>query len=173
MKTGTIWGISLGVGIPGVLILIGIIGLLIKFCMKRCRKKAWDDISSLPKHIESFENSSNRKQPKRQLSEREPLYPSATNNVLEVPDGHIVIPMDENDLPPGQRPNERTKQHEHTLVQIQRDRLNRLKEEETRLRPMIQISGEDDIQRAIDQAQKEFDESVANASSKMKRRRDI
>jgi hypothetical protein len=159
MKTGTKWGIALGAGIPGVLILIGVIGLLIKFFMKRCRKKAWDDIRSLPKHLDSSDNSTNRLIGRQLSSEREPLYQPTTtnNNVLEVHDGHIAIPIDENDLPPGQR----AKQHDHTLVQIQRDRLNRLKEEENRSRPMLRITHEeDDVQRAIEQAQKEFDESV-------------
>jgi hypothetical protein len=45
-------------------------------------------------------------------------------------------------------------------VQIQRDRLNRLKEE-NRAKPIVHLNhGENDVQRAIDQAQKEFDESV-------------
>jgi hypothetical protein len=157
MKTGTIWAIALGAGIPCLLILIGIIGLLIKFFMKRFRKKAWDDISSLPKRIDITENNANRG---RSSSEREPLYP-ATPNTLDVSEGHVAVPIDENDLPPGQHQNEQAKHHEHTLVQIQRDRLNRLKEEENRLRPMIRLSsGENDIQHAIDQAQKEFEESV-------------
>lgn len=162
MKTSTKWGIALGAGIPIVLILIGIIGLLIKFFMKRCRKKAWDEISSLPKYVDASDNS--HRQGGRYLSaEHEPLYqPTTTNtNVLEVHDGHIAIPIDTNDHPPGQRENGETKQHDHTLVQIQRERLNRLKVEENRLKPMIRISNEeDDIQRAIEQAQKEFDESV-------------
>jgi hypothetical protein len=161
MKTGTKLGIAIGAGILGILILIGIIGILIKFFMKRCRKKAWVDISSLPKHLDSSENNTNRRQTRRSSSEREPLYPSTPNNNLEVSEGHIVIPIDENDIPPGQHQSEHAKQHDHTLVQIQRDRLNRLKEEENRLRPMIRLShGENDIQRAIDQAQKEFEESV-------------
>jgi hypothetical protein len=161
MNTGTKWGIGLGAGIPGALILIGIIGLLIKFFMKRCRKKAWVDISSLPKYVDSSENTTSRRLPKRSLSEREPLYPATTNNGMEVSDAHISIPIDENDLPPVQRQAERAKQHEHTLVQIQRDRLNRLKEEENRLRPLTRLNHEEyDIQHAIDQAQKEFEESV-------------
>jgi hypothetical protein len=162
MNTGAKWGIGLGAGIPGVLILIGIIGLLIKFFMKRCRAKAWDDINTLPKHLDSSENgTNNRKFVKRKPSERQPLYQSATNNAMEVSDTHITIPVDENDVPPGQRQQEQAKEHEHTLVQIQRERLNRLKEEENRLRPMVHLnSGQNDIQRAIDQAQKEFEESV-------------
>jgi len=131
--------------------------------MKRCRKKAWDDIRILPKDTESPENGTHhrRKFPKRRSSERQPLYQPATNNAMEVSGSHITIPIDENDIPPDQRDLEKNKEHEHTLVQIQRDRLNRLKEEENRLRPMIRLSyGEDDIQRAIDQAQKEFEESV-------------
>jgi hypothetical protein len=158
MKTGTIVGIAIGAGIPLVLILIGVIGLLIKFFMKRCQKKAWDDISSLPKHLDASES---RRPARRLSSEREPLYPAAASNTLEVSDGHIAIPIGENDVPPGQRESERAKKHDHTLVQIQRERLNRLKEEENRLRPMIRLShGEDDLQRAINQAQKEFEESV-------------
>jgi len=162
MKTGAKWGIGLGVGIPGVLILIGLIGLIIKFFMKRCRKRAWDDIRVLPKDTDSLENGTNRRKfLKRTSPERQPLYQSASNNAMEVSDSHISIPIDDNDISPAQREIENTKEHEHTLVQIQRDRLNRLKEQENRLRPMIRLShGEDDIQRAIDQAQKEFDESV-------------
>jgi hypothetical protein len=160
MNTGTKWGIGLGVGIPGALILIGIIGLLLKFFMKRCRTKAWDDISSLPKHFDPSASSTNiPKPPKRASTEREPLYPPTTNNGLATSNNHIVIPIDENDLPPGQVRG--TKQQEHTLVQIQRDRLTRLKDEENRLRPMISLSnGEGEIQHAIDQVQKEFEESV-------------
>jgi hypothetical protein len=165
MKTSTKWGIGLGVGIPGVLILIGLIGLIIKFFMKRCRKKAWDDITTLPKDMDSPENgiTSQRKLPKRKSSERQPLCQSSSssNNATEISDSHISIPIDDKDIPPGQRELEKAKEHEHTLVQIQRDRLNRLKEEESRIRPMMRLShGEDDIQRAIDQAQKEFEESV-------------
>jgi len=159
MKTGTKWGIALGVGIPVVLILIGLIGLIIKFFMKRCRKKAWEDIRTLPRNMDSSENDvTHRILPKRRSSERQPLYQSATNNAMEISGSHISIPISENDIPSDR---EKNKELDHTLVQIQRDRLNRLKEEETRLRPMIRLSfGEDDIQRAIDQAQKEFDQSV-------------
>jgi len=162
MKTGTKWGIGLGVGIPGVLILIGLIGLLIKFFMKRCRKKAWYNISSEPKQSGSIVNDTDqRKLPKRTSSDRLPLYQSGTNNAMNVSASHISIPMDENDVPPGQYKPEKSKEHEHTLVQIQRDRLNRLKEEENRLRPMIRLTNDaNDIQHVIDQAQKEFEESV-------------
>jgi len=159
MKTGAKWGIALGVGIPVVLILIGLIGLIIKFFMKRCRKKAWEDIRTLPRNTDSSENDpTHRILPKRRSSERQPLYQSATNNAMEISGSHISIPMDGNDILSDQH---ETKELDHTLVQIQRDRLNRLKEEENRLRPMIRLTfGEDDIQRAIDQAQKEFDQSV-------------
>jgi len=169
MNTGAKWGIGLGVGIPGVLILIGIIGLLIKFFMKRFRKKAWDDIHSLPKHIESSGNSTTPKPPTRTTSEREPLYASATSHTFEASDAHISIPIDENVSPPGQSGPDGTKQSDHTLVQIQRDRLNRVKEEENRLRPMVHLTpGEDTVQRTIDQAQKDFEDSVSNASTKIK-----
>jgi len=175
MNNSTKWGLGLGLGIPGVLILIGLIGLLVKFFMKRCRKKAWFDISTMPKNLDSLENGgedNNRRRKKRSPSEREPLYQPSTNNAMEASDNHITIPIDERDLPPDQRELERTRQHQQTLVQIQRDRLNRLKEEEQRLRPMIHLShGEDDLQHAIDQAQREFDESVAAASAKIQRHR--
>ena len=157
------WGIIIGGGIVGVLILIGLIGILIKFFMKRCRKKAWNDISSLPKNIDSSDQTTTRHAPKRSLSERELLYPTTTNNnnTLEVSDGHIAIPIDENDYPSHHHHGEHNKQHDHTLVQIQRERLNRLKEEENRLRPMIRLPNDDeDIRRAIEQAQREFEESV-------------
>lgn len=154
MKTGAIWGISLGVGIPGVLILTGVIGLLLKFFMKRCRKKAWSDINSEPKAANPPGNGTNgRKAPKRTGSDRQPLYQSGVNTTMDTSDIHIAIPMDTEPSPAAQ--------HEQTLVQIQRDRLNRLKEEENRLRPMLQLNRDElDIQRTIDQAQKEFDESV-------------
>ncbi|CAF4195333.1 unnamed protein product, partial [Rotaria sp. Silwood2] len=98
---------------------------------------------------------------KRLSSEREPLFPTTTGNVMVVSDGHISIPIGESESPAAQYQQANTKKHEHTLVQIQRDRLNRLKEEENRSRPMLHLStGELDIQRAIDQAQKEFEESV-------------
>ena len=162
MKAGTKWGIAIGVGIPAVLILIGIIGLLIKFFMKRCRRRAWDEIRSLPKGANSVENSrSFGKPPKRSSSERELLRDSMGNSGLQASDAHIAIPIDGNDRPPGQRQSNHAKENDHTLVQLQRDRLDRLKDEENRLRPMIHLSqGEDEIQRAIDQVQKEFDQSV-------------
>jgi HAMP domain-containing protein len=162
MNTGAKWGIGLGVGIPGVFILIGLIVYIIKFFMKRFREKAWDEISTLPKHISTADNStSNPKTSKRSPSEREPLYPSATNSTTELSNRHIVIPIDEHDLPPSQREAERAKQHDHTLVQIQRDRLNRLKEDDNRLKPMItSTNGENGMQKAIDKAQEEFEESV-------------
>jgi hypothetical protein len=161
MKTGAKWGIGLGVGIPAVLILIGLIGLIVKFFIKRCRKKAWDDITTEPRDPDSAEGGITRpKFPKRTSSDRQPLYQSATNNALEVSDNHIAIPIDEKDIPPGQRKLEKAKKNESTLVQIQRDRLNRLKEE-YRAKPTVHLNrGDDDVQRAIDQAQKEFDESV-------------
>lgn len=162
MNTAAKWGIGLGAGIPGVLILIGLIGLLVKFFMKRCRKKAWNDIKTLPKQLHSSENNGkDYLKVKRTVSERQPLCPSATNNALDRSDEHIRIPIDENDQPPSQRANEATNSRDHTLVQIQRDRLTRLKEEENRLRPMLRLAvDEHEVQSAIDQAQKEFDESV-------------
>lgn len=162
MNTGTKWGIILGVGIPGVLILIGILGLLIKFFMKRCRTKAWENIRSLPKNVAVSDIGANRRTRKDSLSEREPLYPATpTVNGLDTSGGHITIPINENEIPPDQRGTGHVDQQQNTLVQVQRDRLNQLKEQENRLRPMIRLShGEEDIQRAIDQAQKEFDESV-------------
>ncbi|UJR13696.1 hypothetical protein I4U23_000708 [Adineta vaga] len=146
MKPGTIWGLSLGIGIPGALILIGLLGLLIKFFIKRCRKKAWNDISTPPKQSDSIENVLNqRKFPKRTSSDVNHYINQRLHRL------NLNIP----------------------LVQIQRDRLNRLKEEENRIRPMLQLNrGELDIQSAIDQAQKEFEETVGTAASKMKRRRD-
>ena len=160
MKSSTIWGLSLGIGIPGALILIGLLGLLIKFFMKRCRTKAWDDISSPPKQAESVDNPSySRKAPKRSASDRQPLYQSGEHTSIEVSEGHISIPVSEAPTPtPTPTP---AAQQDQTLVQIQRNRLIRLKEEENRIRPMLQLNrGELDIQQAIDQAQKEFDESV-------------
>ncbi|CAF0759794.1 unnamed protein product [Rotaria sordida] len=169
MNTGAKWGIGLGAGIPGALILIGLIGFLIKFIMQRCRSKAWDEIISLPKHLDSSDNSTNRRPPKRLSTEREPLFPTTTPNVAAVSDGHISIPIDDNNLSSGQHSHGSAPKHEHTIVQIQRERLNRLKEEENRSRPMLSLStGELDMQYAIDQAQKEFEESTAIASGKAK-----
>lgn len=161
MKTGTKWAIGLGVGIPSVLILIGLIGLIIKFFMKRCRKRAWEDITTLPADLNTSEDETNHRiLPKRQSSERRPLYEPSSDHILEISDEHIAIPIDENDTPSKQHDCNKTDEHKQTLVQIQRDRLNRLKEEENRLRPMIRLNnGLEDIQRAIDEAQKEFDES--------------
>lgn len=155
MNAAAKWGIILGAGIPGILILIGILGLLIKFFMKRCRRRAWTDITSASKLIESTENSNSYRQTRNLPSEREPLVPPVTTTQIStVSEGHVVVPISDTDLPPGQ-------QREHTRVQIQRERLNRLKEEENRTRPMLRLStGELDIQNAIDLAQKEFDESV-------------
>ena len=163
MNTAAKWGIGLGVGIPGVLILIGLIGLIIKFFMKRCRKRPWEDITS-PKDVDTLEaGGSYWKFPKRRSSERQLLSQSmsSSNNVTETSDHHIIIPVDEKDVPPGQRTKEISNENEQTLVQIQRDRLNRLKEEENRSRPMIRLAyDENEIQRVIDQVQKEFEESV-------------
>lgn len=161
MKTGAKWAIGLGVGIPGVLILIGLIVLIIKFFMKRCRKRAWEDITTLPRDIDAPGTGiSHRILSKRRTSERQPLNPSSSNNILEVSDGHITIQIDDHDISPNQPDFEKTNEPEQSLVQIQRDRLNRLKEE-NRLRPMIRLNnGAEDIQRAIDEAQKEFDESL-------------
>ena len=162
MKSGAKWGIGLGAGIPAALIFIGLIGFLIKFFMKRCRKKPWHDIRTLPKSFNPGEtNGKDHKKLRRTPSEREPLCVASTNNAMDASDGHIAIPIDENDLPPNQRHAEIDRAHDHTLVQIQRDRLNRIKDEENRLRPMIRLNqSENDIQRVIDQAQKEFDDAV-------------
>jgi hypothetical protein len=151
MNNTTKWAIIISGSVLGVLILIGVIVILIKFFMKRCQKKAWDDINSLPKSLDTSTSNVSRRTPRRASTERELLHPNTPSDIVETPDVHVSIPIDEN----AQR------QTDHTLVQIQRDRLNRLKEEENRLRPMVRLSSdEDDIQRTIDQAQKEFEESV-------------
>ena len=162
MKTGAVVGIAVGAGIPAILILIGLIGFLIKFFMKRFRRRPWDEITSLPKDSDSVNTASRARKTKRPTAnDRDPLFPPSDSNSLELPGAHIAIPIDEIDLPPSQREMDRTRQHQHTLVQIQRERLDRLKEEGTRLRPMLISSDEESqLQRAIDQAQKEFDQSV-------------
>ena len=161
MKPATKWALGLGVGIPGILILIGIIGLLVKFIMKRCRSKAWEEINSLPKNTDVSENAANHRVAKHLSPERQPLCPPSTSDVTIISDGHISIPINETGLLYDQDQFESSTHHKHTLVQIQRDRLNRLKEEENRSRPMIRSSaGEVDIRHAIDQAQKDFEESV-------------
>lgn len=163
MNKGAKWGIGLGVGIPAALILIGLIGLIMKFFMKRCRKKPWDDITS-PKDLDTLETGGSYwKFPKRRSSERQLLSQSisSSNNVTDISDHHIVVPVDEKDIPHGQHTAKISNENEQTLVQIQRDRLNRLKEEENRNRPMIRLAyDENEIQRVIDQVQKEFEESV-------------
>lgn len=151
MKTGTIWAIALGAGIPGILILIGIIGLLIKFFMKRCQTKAWDEISSLPKDLDSSKLNH------RRSSSHEQLCPPIINPLEE----SVATPIDVNNVPSGQNQAGDARQHEHTLVQIQRERLDRLKKDDHRLKPIVRPNhGEDDIQREIAQANKEFEESV-------------
>lgn len=157
MNTGAKWAIILGVGIPSFLILIGLFGLLIKFFMKRCRKKPWENITTEPKSADIIENTKNFRNFLRRdkSSERQPIYPSSTNNALEESNNHISIPMNENENTIDEH------EHKQTLVQIQRERLNRLKEDEKRSRPMIHLAyDENEIQRTIDQVQKEFEESV-------------
>ena len=149
MKTGTKWAIGLGVGIPGVLVLIGIICLIVKFFMKRCRKKPWENITTPPKPADQVvEEKVPRRILRRKSSERQPLYPDRMNTTLEASDSHISIPIEEN-IPP------------QTVVQVQRDRLNQLKDKDTEIRSQMQSAhGENDIQRAIDPVQREFEESV-------------
>ncbi|CAF3394418.1 unnamed protein product [Rotaria socialis] len=168
------WGIIIGVGVPTALVLIGLIVLFTKFIMNRCRKKAWNDIKTLPKPSDLSDNNTNhRRFFKATSSERQPLYQSATNNAMEISDGQISIPIDENDIPPEQRRLHETKQNEHTLVQIQCDQLNHIKQEENRLRPMIDLSNsENRIKSTIEQVQKEFEESLSTAATKMKHRQD-
>lgn len=166
MKTIAKWGIGLGVGIPGALILIGIIGIIVKFIMKKCRRRAWDDINSLPKHLDSSDNTSPNRLPQNIGSDREPLVPTATTEpviptVAAVSDGHITIPIDVGDLTSSENQHSVTTASDMTLVQAQRDRLNRLREEENRTRPLMhRSSGEIDIESVIQQAQKDFDDSV-------------
>ncbi|CAM2699381.1 unnamed protein product [Rotaria socialis] len=162
MNNSTKWGIALGAGIPGVLIVIGLIGLSVKFIMKRCRRRAWSDIRSLPNALDSSNNSTQRRLPRLSASDREPLCTTTTTtDVVIVSGGHISIPMDNDEFTSNPNQHATTIKPEQTLVQIQRDRLNRLREEENRTRPMLRLStGELEIQRAIEQAQKEFDESV-------------
>ncbi|CAF1432023.1 unnamed protein product [Rotaria sp. Silwood1] len=174
MNTKIQLGLIISCGLIGVLILIGIIVLLTKFFMRRFRKKAWDEINALPKQSDSLENNINyRKLNKRRSTERQPLYQSATNNAMNISDGQISIPINENNTSLDLRQYESTKVHEHTIVEIQRDRLNHIKEEEQRIRPMIGTTdGEDIIQRTIDEVQKEFDESLSTAAIKMKHHQD-
>lgn len=161
MKTSAKWAIGLGAGIPAVLILIGLFVLLIKFIMKRFRKRAWHEIRTLPKATHSGENNGkDHRKIKRLSSERQPLYVSSTNNAMESSTPHLTIPIDENESLANDHLLDE-KHSDHTIVQIQRERLNRIKEEENRLRPMIRLShGEDEIQKIIDQTQREFDEAV-------------
>jgi hypothetical protein len=162
MNTNIKWFIGLAAAFLALLLLIGFVGLLMKFFVKRCRKKAWIDIQTLPKQsaVDGHLDDDCRKL-KRTSSERQPLFVSSTNNALDVSDQHVSIPVDEHEPKSSRTPFEADKCHEHTLVQIQRDRLNRLKEEEERLRPMLRLSqSNNDIQCVISQAQKEFDQPV-------------
>ncbi|CAF0853473.1 unnamed protein product [Didymodactylos carnosus] len=145
-----------GVGIPGIIILIGLLGYLAKFFIKRCRKKAWVEITSMPK-------SSSRKTG----TEREPLQQThgglenSTASPSPQPDGspaHIVIPVDESDFTPAQLQQQR--EQDHTIVEITRSRLNRMKQEDFRTHQMINPSPTDGIQKAIAETMLEFDASV-------------
>lgn len=162
MKTNIQLLIGFAIGIPSLLILIGLLALLIKCLMKYCRRKAWDDINTLPKQLDSSENNQRHHiLPRHKSPDRQPLYQSTTNNAMEISDGQISIPIDDNNSGTDKNQLEKSKEHPYTIVQIQRDRLNHLKEAENRSRPMMYLSDvEDNIQRTIDQVQKEFDESV-------------
>ncbi|CAF3015714.1 unnamed protein product [Rotaria sp. Silwood2] len=175
MNTTTKLVLIFGLGSLAALILIGIIVLLTKFFLKRCRKKAWNDIHTIPKHTDSFDNNINHRILNKHTSlDRQPLYQSATNNAMDIHEGQISIPINENDTASSnQRQYDSTKSHDPTIVQIQRDRLNHIKEQENRTRPMIRTTdGEDVIQHTIDQVQKEFDESLDTAALKMKHHQD-
>ena len=165
MKRSTIWIIAVCAGIPATLILIGLIVLLIKFLLKRCRTKAWHDIRTLPKATAQLEtNGKDQRKFQRLSSERQPLYVSTSpNDQLDSSDLHLTIPVDDKDRSATQRTHllDEEQRHDQTLVQIQRERLNRIKDEENRLRPMIRLShGENEIHKIIDQTQREFDEMV-------------
>lgn len=125
--------------------------------MKRFRSKAWHDIRTLPKTTTHHENNGKFQ---RLSSERQPLCP----NQLETSDLNVTVPIDDKDRSPTANSThllDEEQTYRQTLVQIQRERLNRLKDEENRLRPMIRLShGENDIQKIIDQTQREFDEMV-------------
>lgn len=162
MNLTTRWIVIISAGVPLVLILIGLIVLFTKCLMNRCRKKAWNDIKALPKTLDSSESRVNRrKTPKRVPSERQPLYEPTNNNSMETSDGQISVPIEENGIPSNKQSFQETKKDEHTIVQIQRDRLNQLKAEQNRIKSMTDIdNSEAYIQQTIVQVQKEFEESV-------------
>jgi hypothetical protein len=167
MNGRTKWGLGFGLGIPGVLILIGLIALLTKFFMKRCRKKAWIEIPTMPTHFTSSlsfssENGTGgrKKNTTWTSSECEPLCQSTTDHTLEISDTHIGISIGNDDLPSSQRDLEQSRQHQHSLNQIRRERLDRLKAESLHLRPMPKSSEvAQEMQRVIEQVRREFDES--------------
>jgi hypothetical protein len=157
MKTGTIWFIAICAGIFSVLILIGIIALLIKFCVKHCRHRAWQDITSLSQHSDSSRKSRVfQRMTRHSATDRQPLYPSDGNQSIETSDPHISIPIDENEI----AFNQNAKQPPCSFEHSQRERLSRLRDERNRVRPSRRFSqGQDEIQRVIDQIQQEFDAS--------------
>ena len=162
MKTVWKWAIGIGVGTAAILVLIGLLSLLIKFLMKRCQKKPWNEIRTMPKLSNNSENMGKDNRTLRRNSlERQPLCLPSTNNAFDVSDQHLLIPVDDHNTSVSCIEIDTEEHHEHSLIQIQRERLMRLKEEENRLRPIIHLNhGAADLQRVIDQAQKEFDETV-------------
>ncbi|CAF0807893.1 unnamed protein product, partial [Didymodactylos carnosus] len=146
------------IGIPGIFILIGLIGYLIKFFVKRCRKKAWIEITSAPK-LSSKKAGTDREPLQRTNGSLENSMASQTPSEQQdsIPK-HIVIPMDRSDLTPAQLQQQRDQ--DHTLGDITRARLNRKKEEELQNRQSINPSPADGIQNAIAETMKEFDASV-------------
>ena len=100
MNSASKWGIALGIGIPTILILIGLIVLITKFITKHCRKKAWDEINVLPTdYLDSSENSTN------------PLRISKYHQLSTTNNSHISIPID----------NQNQHDIHHTINQIQKE----------------------------------------------------
>ena len=162
MNTVTIWILASLGGFVALILIIGLIAITIQFCIKKFRRRVWSDITSPPVTPESLEGSrwswSWPRSLKRSGTDREPIVNPRNDVTIDIPDHHVSIPVNETDGaidPFGEetRPNP-------TLVQIQRERLDRMREEGRRIRPMLTIDEtEDQVQRAIDQVQKEFDES--------------
>lgn len=163
MNTVALWILgSIGVFI-GLILLIGIIAILIQFCIKRFRKRPWSDITSPPVTSELSENSrwswSWTRSFRRTGTDRERILHPRNDVIVDIPEPHVTIPVNETDasanssLPEQQDPTQ-------SFVQAQRDRLVQLKDERQRSTPMISIiETENQVQSAIDQVQKEFDES--------------
>lgn len=159
MNTGTLWGLCIGGAVLGLIFLIGITAILIQYCVRRFRKTVWSEITSPPVSGDATEKSrwSWSRSLRRSGTDREPIVNPQNDVIIDIPNDHVAIPIEENsirrDLLTDERPTK-------ALAQIQRERLDRIKSEARHLRPMIDVNDvEVQLKEAIDQIQKDFDES--------------